>query len=67
MILNQDKAYLAYLLEEQAKVSGDPSSGYFLRQVAKFIQGKVGITGMSTTFMHPGYKVIEVSLIETGN
>lgn len=67
MILNQDKAYLAYLLEEKAKVSVDPSSEYFLRLVSKYIQGNIGITGVTTTFMHPGYKVIEVSLIETGN
>lgn len=66
-MIDQTKIYLAYLLDDEAKRAEDPSSEHFLKLVAKYIRKQVGITAMTTTFMHPGYKVTEVSLIETNN
>lgn len=66
-MIDQPRIYLAYLLDEEAKHAEDPSSAHFLKLLAKYIRNEAGVTGMTTTFMHPGYRVTEVSLIETHN
>lgn len=66
-MIDQPRFYLAYLLDEEAKAAEDPSSEYFLKLMAKYIRKEVGVTAMSTTYTSPGYKVTEVSLIETNH
>lgn len=64
---DQSTIYLSYLLDEQAKVMEDPSSKYFLHLAAKYIRKEAALTEISATFMYPGYKVTQVSIIETNN
>lgn len=66
-MIDQTKIYLAYLLDEEAKTAEDPSAQYFLKLTARFIRKEVVVAGVATTFMYPGYKTTEVSLIETNH
>lgn len=66
-MIDQPRIYLAYLLDQEAKAAEDPSSAQFLKLLVKYIRREASVTGVTTTFMHPGYRVTEVSLVETHN